>query len=423
MEKIDLKKKIAMIVDSDIFVSMAVKFSTYFRKTYYFTPWNIGGFPKKDAELPGTGIDTLESVDYFWDYVNECDIFIFLDVYFSDYQEQLVRMGKRVFGARKGELLELNRSDAKQIFKKSIIPVNGYRIIKGLANLREYLKHNENKFIKIDHWRGAFETFGHKKYILTEPTLDQLQHLFGVMKFDTEFLVEDAIDSIAEVGIDSINIEGKFPKNVIVGIEEKGCSYIGKVFEYDKLPKNFKTINDRLEWYFKEKQYRGLYSDERRVTKSNIMYMIDPACRCGRPPSEVEQEMISNWGDIIWYGSEGIQIEPEYTCKFGVEVIVHSSWVTKNWQTVYFPDKAKNNIKLSNYCIRRGVYNVIPQPSESSNIGAIIGLGNTIEEAVNELKKYAEMIEGKDLEIELSSIDKNIESCKKAKTLGYDFGA
>jgi hypothetical protein len=421
MEKINLKKKTVMIVDSGIFVSFALKFASYFGKAYYFTPWNVGGFPKKDAELPGTGMDEMESVDYFWDYVDKADLFIFLDVYFSDIQMQLVRMGKRVFGARDGEMLELNRWDAKQIFRKSNIPVNGVRKIKGLKNLREYLKNNENKFIKIDHWRGAFETFGHKKYILTEPTLDQLQHLFGVMKFDTDFVVEDAIDSIAEVGIDSINIEGEFPNKVIVGIEEKGCSYIGKVFDYDKLPNNFKNINSKLRWYFKEKQYRGLYSDERRITRSNVMYLIDPACRVGRPPGEVEQEMINNWGDIAWFGAEGIQIEPEYTCKYGAESIVHSNWVTENWQTIYFPNKASKNIKLSNFCVRNGVYNVIPQPSKSSNIGAIIGLGDTMDEAISEVDKYSKMIEGKDIEIEIDSLEKNKESCEKARTIGFDY--
>jgi hypothetical protein len=49
-----------------------------------------------------------------------------------------------------------------------------------------------------------------------------------------------------------------------------------------------------------------------RCTKDGKAYLIDPCCRAGSPPNELYQLMISNLADVIWYGAEGLVIEPEF---------------------------------------------------------------------------------------------------------------
>src|ERR1700678_1965336 len=118
------KDKVAMIIDNGVFTDFAIKISEDFKHTYYYTEWKES-YPHMNKVaigsewVNGKQLDTFDgknfqSVENMFDYIDQCDIVIFLDVYNGDLQEFLVSKGVRVFGPRKGEELELERFETKQ---------------------------------------------------------------------------------------------------------------------------------------------------------------------------------------------------------------------------------------------------------------------------------------------------------------------
>src|SRR6185437_13014748 len=125
---IDLKDKVALIIDNGIFFELALKISSYFKQSYFYVNWKesyphilkamVGSEWKNGKQLSTFDGKPFTRVENMFDYLDKVDIIIFLDIYDNDLQEHLVQMGYPVFGGRKGEELELERWDTKQHFKK-----------------------------------------------------------------------------------------------------------------------------------------------------------------------------------------------------------------------------------------------------------------------------------------------------------------
>ena len=111
------KDKKVCVYDNGLFVGMAGKLAESFGKVYYYSPWK-NAFPKSNARLVGQGFEMIERVNNFFDVVDLCDLFVFPDVYDGDLQLYLEKQGKRVWGSRKGEELELYRDEAKKHMEK-----------------------------------------------------------------------------------------------------------------------------------------------------------------------------------------------------------------------------------------------------------------------------------------------------------------
>ena len=118
--------------------------------------------------------------------------------------------------------------------------------------------------------------------------------------------------------------------------------------------------------------------------------------------------MIANLADIIWEGSEGILVEPEFTAPFGAQLLLLSDWADQNWEQVKFPASVRDNIKLYNMTIIEGNYYVIPQKVGMPHFGAIVATGDTLDQAIKECKRIAEKIDG-------HLIDKHVDALDSAK--------
>ena len=429
MEKINLKDKICCVVDCGLFVELAITLSKSYKKTYYFTPWVINGFPTRNPELPGYGFKEIESIDYLFEYSDDVnkysfdrvDIFIFPELYFSDIQVHLSKLGKRVWGSRTGERLELDRMFGKRTLKKYNLPVNETTRIVGIDNLKSYLKTHNNKYVKVSHWRGLVESFKHDTYNLTEPLLVKLEHDLGAIKNQTEFIVESLIDAIIESGIDTPIIDGQIPEKVLSGIEIKSLLYAAKVFNFKDLPKQLTSTTTNLVPYFKETQYRNFYSNEIRIDKFKIPYLIDFTCRAGAPPLSLFLNMIDNLAELIWFGADGILIEPNYIAKYGVIIQGYSDFATKNVIPIYFPESLRNNIKLRYGCYTDGTYKIIPQSSEENEIIDVVAIGDSFEEVFDSVKKIAQQIKAYQFEIKTDAINDVMIEIEKSKKIGINF--
>jgi predicted RNase H-like HicB family nuclease len=130
------------------------------------------------------------------------------------------------------------------------------------------------------------------------------------------------------------------------------------------------------------------------------------------------QEQYKNLAECIWAGANGVVINPEPVAKYGAEIMLHSSFADKNWQPLRFPEEIRDYVKLRNiYKDDRG-YFVIPQSCGLPEIGAVVGLGNTLEEAFDHALENAELVEGYYLEGKTGAIEQVREQIDKMDQLG-----
>lgn len=411
---VSFRDKTVLIIDSGIFVEFARRLAEDFGRVLYFAPW-ASGYPTSRGLLIGAGDDTFERVEDPWPYIeaDEVDLFVFPDVYEGHLQHYLASQGKRVWGCRRGAELELDRPKAKEMMRKAGINIGDYREIIGLDALRKYLKTHEDEWIKINSTRGDMETFHAPTYEKIEPRLDELEHTLGAKKKIMKFIVEKGIPDAIEGGYDGFCIDGQFPKVGITGIEVKDKGYVGRTVKYKDVPKQVREVNDGLVPHFKRYQYRGFWSTEVRISKDGKGYPIDMTARAGSPPSELYQNMITNLAEIMWYGAEGILIEPEYCDTWGAEVLLHCEWADKNWAHITFPTELRRNIKLRNYTVIEGEHYIVPQLCGMPEVGAVVATGKTAKEAIDEAKRIAGLVEGYYLEAPIEAMDDAIADLEK----------
>lgn len=413
----DFKSKTCCVVDHGLFVELAVTLSKSFGRTYYYSPWE-DGYPKSNALLVGTGIPGVTRLRSFWPVLDEIDIFVFPDVYLGPLQVHLESLGKRVWGSRIGEDLELDRVGSKEWSREAGIDIGPYKVVRGLDALRKHLERHDNQFVKISATRGDMETFRSKNYPLIEPRLDELEHKLGAKKYNMEFIVEDEIPDAVEIGYDGYCIDGKFPKQAMAGIEVKDKGLVMKTLPYNSLPEEIRSVNQKLGPAFREFKYRGFFSSEIRITRDHKAYLIDPCARMGSPPGELYQLMVSNWADIVWEGSTGTIVEPVFRAKWGAELLLISDWANDNWQAVQFPKSIRDNVKLRNLAVINGKYYSVPQVSAHSEMGAVVALGDTMEEAIKECKRLAEKVEGHYVDVIPGCLDQAEGEFEKLKEFG-----
>lgn len=413
----DPKDVVCLVVDNGLFCELAIKLAKTYKKVYYYVPWE-SAFPRLNLAKIGSGIDELELVDSIYGpHYEEVDLFCFPDIYFGWEQEHLLSHGKVVWGSRTGECLELQREGMKAIIQELGLPVGKFAHVKGMAALRDYLREHDNVYVKTDKYRGTFETFHSISYDLVEPKLDEVEWSLGRFKDIIEFTVEDALEDKVEFGTDAWTIDGKFPSKLISGLEIKDCGFASVFKDYKALPEPLTRFNDKMVPVFEAYGYRGFFSTEIRIGADHEPYMIDFCARAPSPPNELYQEQYKNLADCIWAGANGVVIDPEPVAKYGAEIMLHSSFADKNWQPLRFPEEIRDYVKLRNiYKDDRG-YFVVPQSCGLPEIGAVVGLGNTLEEAFDHALENVELVEGYYLEGKTGAIEQVREQIEKMNKL------
>jgi hypothetical protein len=416
---------VALVVDNGLFVEIAIKLAKTFKKVYYYVPWE-SAFAKMNLGMIGTGLEGIEVVDSIYGpHWDSLDLVVFPDIYFGHEQEMIEKAGKKVWGSRLGECLELQREGMKEILKALDLPVGKFTHIKGMANLRAFLKENEDVYVKIDKYRGTFETFHSANYKEVEPKLDEVEFNLGAFKNIIEFTVEEALKDCVEVGTDAWAITDDngvchYPEHTISGIEIKDVGFASIFKKYKDIPEIVTRFNERVKPVLAAYNWRGFISTEVRINKEYKPWMIDLCGRAPSPPNELYQEQYANLADCVWAGANGIVVEPEATAKYGAEIMLHSSWADKGWQPVSFPEELRDRVKLRNATCIDGVYYAIPQACGLPEVGAVIGLGDTLEEALDDATANAEQVTGYYLEAKMGAIEDIKKQCEKLDELGIN---
>ena len=391
---VNLKNKTALVVCNPLFVSLAERLGRDFGKVLLFVPF-AGSFPKMNQGMCGYGLKNVELVeDVFGPHFDKVDLFVFPDLYHAALQIHLEKLGKRVWGPRNAEELEIYREVCKEQMEAVGLPVQPWKVLTGMTVLEEHLRAHENQHVKIDKWRGVTETFFSRNFDEVQTKLEGIAHTLGGFKEVIPFIVEDDLPDRVEIGIDTYCIDGAYPVNTLFGIEAKDCGYIGQMVKWDDIPEPLRRWNEAFAPLFARYGCRASVSNEIRIGADKVPYMVDATIRAPSPPSELWQELFTNLSEIIWEGAEGNLVEPIAAAKWGVEVVLKSQWAMENWQMVDYPEDIAPQVKLFNAVTVEGRRYVAPQNEEMQEIGAVVGWGDTLDEAINHAKEAGEAVSG-----------------------------
>ncbi len=383
----DLSTKTALIMDYGLFSALAETLARSFGRVLYYVPWK-SDFPQTWVQKIGSGLPGVTRIDDFFDYVDKADIIVFPDIYDGDLQVYLEKQGKRVWGSRKGDALERDRVGAKKYMASIGLTIGDYLIAKGCDQLRETIKVHGPLWVKGTDTRW-FESFYAKNYRTVETKIDQIEYELGPDKHDFVFVCERPIKDAVELASDGVNVDGNCPSCGTIGIEAKNEAYIGIFRPYERWPQQMRDINEALAPKLEEFGYRNAFAVEYRQTRDGKAYILDPCCRLGAPPNELLQEMYGNLAQIIWEGADGECIDPIPTGKFGAEIILHCDRAKTEWVPVHFPQEIRRYVKLRKSRRKNGVDYV----RGVSEIGAVVCVADSMDEAIEGCKEYAEQVE------------------------------
>jgi hypothetical protein len=422
--EIDLKDKTVLCFDYGGFVEVAIRLSKNFGRVLYYCPYE-SEFMKHQPYIIGEGIPGVERVTNIWDYYHEIDLFFFTDLHQGPFQCWLRDHGKLVFGAGRGEDMELYRDRMKVLQKEIGLPVNDHDVVVGLDNLKIFLEDKEDVWVKTNLFRGDGETWHWINKKLSEEKLIELQDSLGANRNNVVFVVEAALKDCVEAAYDGFAVDGMYPQIAPVGLEIKDEAYIMKLVEYDKMPKPLKEVTDKLSPIFKQYNYRGDYGNEVKITRQGVGYLIDQTNRCPSPPTSIKIEIIENYSQSVYLIAMGMVPEIKYKYKFGCQVNIKSDWAKAKPQPIYFPEKYKDFVKIKNlYIDEDGVYKYIPKKdletdyASAEGIGAVVGLGNTLAEAIAMCKKIAKEVEGYGIYIDTHTLDSAQKELDKLTNFG-----
>lgn len=413
---------VACVVDYGTFICLAEKLAETYKKVYYYTPTSQEFYSITDL-VKAEGLSKVERVfDIFdKDFLDKVDLFIFPDIGYGGLQKHLRDIGKAVWGSMGADELEIIRTEFMKTLERLKLPTIHTEHIKGVTALREHLDTVKNKWIKIDKYRGNMETWHHIDMEHSFQELDRLDLEFGGLKDTVQFVVQDYIKTDIETGYDGWSIDGKFPNQSFQGYEKKDELYLGSVLTHDELSDQIKLVNEAMSPILEEYSYRNFFATEVRI-KDDVPYFIDPTLRMPGMTGEQLTETCSNLAEVIWYGAQGVLIEPEFKYRFAASATMH--FKTKNakegWMLIKVPEKIKQWVKLSHHAFLDGMYHF--PPKDNGELGLVIGVGNSIEEAVKMVVKNVKVLKDEPVYCELEGYCELVDDIKEAEKYGIHFG-
>lgn len=418
----DLKDITCCVVDHGRFVHVARTLGEQYGKVYYVSP-DERDCPVIREACVGDGFPEIERIRSLWSVKEKCDLFVFPDIGFVAEQDELRKQGFPVWGSGYASNLESNKGLFLSALSETQLPIPPHIVIEGLDNLRVYLMDNEDQFIKVSRFRGDWETMHWTNYESMEGTLDNYAVRFGPLKNHLKFYVFDNIETEIEDGVDAYFVDGKWPKTILHGMENKDKSFIGTMQKFDELPDEVKVVNEEIAPILQRMNGgTGMkFSTEVRITKEGESYFIDPTARFGSPPSQGECCLYLNLGEIIWNGARGILTEPEYDD----DVVVQASVTLENdrtdWNSIKVDEPVARHLKCGNCCEVDGKL-VFPPMTEyhTFEAGYLCATGKGILQAIERLRDLKdELPDG--MKCDFESLSKLLVEIKQAEESGMEF--
>lgn len=422
----NLKGKSVLVYDYGNFFPVAQRLADPndgFGQTFYYCPYVYNGFPDHRPISIGKNVPNVIRVKEWADVINEVDIVVFPDCYEARLQSFFQQIGKFIFGSKGANELEWNRGMLKEAINSLELPSNPYWVCNGVDELEEMLKEKENVYVKSS-LRGDMESWLHQNYLLSRGELQRMRANMGTYRNNEQYIVEQPIEAIAEIGIDTFCSYGQYPTHVLSGIELKDIGYAGKISKYSDLPKQLTLVSDAFAQLFFEMGYSGWHSNEVIIGEDKRGYVIDLTQRCAQPPTDLALTLITNYPDVVWTVARGGLPEIEFSDKWGVQFIIKSETARTEPSPIIVPDEYKKFVRLKNLSIDDdGTWNFVPHGIDINmvEIGSVVATGNTLDEALLKAIKIADSIKGFDIKINTDCIDKAKEQLNRLKAAGINY--
>jgi hypothetical protein len=418
-----------LIWDTNLATAHAERLKEDGHKVKYFTFWAGTGFPDFMDYVPGKGM--VDKSIYFFDDLDWADIIYFPDCGMGDLVDHLREKDKKiVWGAGRGEELELQRWRAIEIMDELKIPHPPSELVVGVDKLEEYLrKIKEPVYVKFDIFRGNQETFGFPKYVpkydkVLELKLSGLRIDFGPFYNEMPFVVQKKVGEI-EPGYDLIFNGEKFLEPCAYGFEIKGagCQIERFVPTIDDLPEPIKETAVKLIPYLKEVNWRGAISNEGRIGKdtNGKLAVIDWCARWFYPGSAMYtiEDLIGNYSEIIEKVAKGEDVKIDVKYPYAFAMTLETNDALKNWVDISFDKKWRNRIRFRIACQKDDIYWAVPG---FESVVTIVGLGDSPQEAVEDALNVYEK-SGVSAFALSKPVDKEVilKEIERAKDFGIDF--
>ena len=366
--------KSILVIGNGYEVEIVAAMGKVFKKAYYYTPWQHAS-PKFQSYAHGLGFEGIEKVLHPFDYIDKVDIIAFFDIGYGDMAAYLRNHGYTVFGAGKGEKLEERRFDFRQIQHRIGLPTQGTVNLKGTKALREFLKQNGDRYVKLDIFRGNIESFYSKNYDSVEMLLDEIDSAFGPMKEEYEFLVEESVESKIESGMDThYSAPVGWIEPTLYGIEWSKNAYIGSFNQ--QLPDFHLNTKDKLGKVMKGLDYRGPISTEEKDIGGGLSVIIDITARLPFTFSAGYPDWILNYPEVVWKVARGEKVTIEPVDKFVGCIPLETTHLDDKWVKLDFDAKLRKEgvkngrVRLAMASCVDGKYFAIPGMPVAYNLVA-----------------------------------------------------
>ena len=382
-------------------------------KVYYWTQYN---YKYRDFAI-GKDFGKLEKILYFWEYVDRADCVVDFDVRGNDsigwIRDNL--QGKSTFGSGWGCKLEDDRLMLKEFVKSWGLPMQPYKEIKGMTALREYLKANPKKYIKLNIFREDMESFYAPDYDTIELKLDEIAGNLGAHKEVYDFVVEDPVETDVEIGFDGFFNGTDYATPFLIGYELHKNLYIGKVSTEMPAPINetmqaFKPLLMKLD-------YRGAISTEEKIISLEKHFLLDFCARLASPFTAGYTEWIRNWPDFVYGVGAKQNIVPDFDAKYVGAFALKSSEALDMGVMINIKDPKKVKMIMP-YGNKKGNYAI----EGEDHVAVVIASGDSVEEVLDLIHENAEEVDGHGLDKDpLKGIDDIVDLIEEGEEVGIDF--
>jgi hypothetical protein len=233
------------------------------------------------------------------------------------------------------------------------------------------------------------------------------------------------LDDIQELLL-KIGTVGNIYKSQDAGslLEINGSTYARNYDTYylqERIRNIFYNVDKRTS-IVKKVPYSGMVYDV--TVQNHIIYVRRErkpmwSGNCAGPgTSAMQVELIENYSQVVYGLATGQRVDPIIKAKYGAALAMENANAQKQWAKISFPKDQRQWIKLRMAAKFDGGYYAVPG---FDSVCSVVGLGDTMQEAMDLVMERAKMVKGKGLHKPTKELTELAENIQEGKKRGINF--